>query len=58
MEKYLNEENLKKMETEHFEIVSSFIDMILHCRWFHPVMGEMCSVPKFEKNQVKKIQNT
>lgn len=56
VKKYLNEKNLKKLEGMKFEITSSFIDMILQFRWYHPVCGEMCSIPFFElkPNQEKK----
>lgn len=54
--KYLNEENIKKLEKMEYEITSSFIDMILHNRWFHPVLGEMCSIPNFEKEPSKESE--
>lgn len=48
LEKYLNEKNLKKLEDMKFERTSSFIDMIIRNRRFHPVAGEMCIIPRFE----------
>ena len=47
LEKYLNEKNLKKLEDMNFDITSSFIDMIIQNRRFHPY-GEICLIPKFE----------
>lgn len=56
LKKYLNDNNLKKLEKMNFKCVSSFIDMIIQNRWFHPVYGEMCSVPKFEMKPSKQEQ--
>lgn len=56
LKKYLNENNLKKLEKMDFKFTSSFIDMIIQNRWLHPVCGEMCSVPKFEMKPSKENQ--
>lgn len=56
LKKYLNKNNLKKLEEKSFDCASSFINMIIQNRWFHPVCGEMCSVPKFEMNPKKENQ--
>lgn len=56
LKKYLNKNNLNKLEEMDFKCISSFIDMIIQNRWFHPGYGEMCSVPKFEMKPSKENQ--
>lgn len=52
LKKYLCEENMQKLlnmnKKEEYDISKSFIDLILHMRWFHPVCGEMCAVPYYK----------
>lgn len=52
LEKYLCRENMQKLlnmdKREECDISKNFIDLIIHMRWYHPVCGEMCSVPYYE----------
>ena len=52
LEKYLCKDNMQKLssmsEKEEYNISKSFIDLILHMRWYHPSCEEMCSVPYYE----------
>lgn len=52
LKKYLCEENMQKLlnmnKKEEYDISKSFIDLILHMRWYHPVCREMCAVPYYE----------
>ena len=60
LSKYLNECNMKKLlnmdRDIEFNISKNFIDLIFHMRWYHPVAGEMCSIPFFEGEPDIKIK--
>lgn len=58
--KYLTSDRVEKLSEMDFSIISSFIDMILHFRSFHPVVGELCSIPYLKRkptsDEIKNIE--
>lgn len=68
LSKYLSKNNLKKLSSmdknRQYNISKSFIDLILHMRWYHQVYGEMCAIPYFteipnskDKKEIEQLIN-